>query len=112
MESRPTWATNRAAAIMAPSIPFGSINFQGQEEEENILASTSPTSYIQRMQRDMDRDTQLYQFSSSAHTNNIDAMAQALNPNPEAGRSAETALEIDDSDSDDDIEVVGIEAMM
>ena len=31
----------------------------------------------------------------------------------EAGRSAETALEIDDSDSDDDVvEVVAVEAMM
>lgn len=114
LESGSQWATNRAAAIMASSIPFGSINFHGQEEEEDILASTSPTSYVQRMQRDLDREAQLYQFSTTAPANNFAGTRRApdaSNSNRELGRSAETALEIDDSDNDD-VEVVGIEAMM
>jgi hypothetical protein len=45
--------------------------------------------------------------------NDVEPVQAAVGSNA-AGRSAETALEIDDSDSDDDdvVEVVAVEAMM
>lgn len=117
-----------ARAFPSPN-PFAYINLQREEEEEEILASSSPTSYIQRMQRDLDRNTELYQFSTSGTASAPSASGpngqSAFNSSPgsfggsrenmfnrEAGRSAETAFEIDDSDSDEDVEIVGIEAMM
>jgi hypothetical protein len=143
-------AATTSAAVTASSSsilqnPFDSI-LNHQEEEEAILSTTSPNSYLQRLQREMERDTERYQFSASAPTNvtnsssrtsfvdlsngpaldslpeDRSASADGLNEGSynnwssnsnEAGRSAETALEIDDSSDDDDVvEVVAVEAMM
>jgi hypothetical protein len=98
-----------------PLNPFGSIDLS-QREEEDILASTSPTSYF-RIHHDLDRNTDRYQFSTSpsgaaarVSAANWATLESAFASN-EAGRSAETALEIDDSD-DDEVEVVAVEAVM
>jgi hypothetical protein len=104
-----------------PLNPFGSIDLS-QTEEEDILASTSPTSYIRRIHRDLDRNTDSYQFSTSpsgapsvsaSNWATLDSAFASIGGarNDEAGRTAETALEIDDSD-DDDVEVLAVEAMM
>jgi len=123
--------------------PFASIDMTQREEEEDILSALSPTSYLQRLHREMDNErssTSSYQQYSvaTASRNPTSLDPPALNPSSlrrsaaavgrnssnaniggssgrcnEAGRSAETALEIDDSDSDDDdVVVVAVEAMM
>jgi hypothetical protein len=109
----------------------------------------SPTSYLQRLQNQLFRNVQRYQFNTDTAAVDRNLTRSGLNDDEraldasflrglaadslanedvtdtaigqssnhvnrnEAGRSAETALEIDDSDSDDDVvEVVAVEAMM
>jgi hypothetical protein len=127
---------------------LGGTTEQQEEEEGNILSPTSPSTYIQRLRRELERTSAQFQFSASASTTTagtarrtsvasfdhgaprrsgllyssarplrtdgrLGGMDGSIYDN-EAGRSAETALEIDDSDSDDDdvVEVVAVEAMM
>lgn len=50
---------------------------------------------------------------TSAHRNDNNSLAAAaVRNNPAAGRSVETALEIDSDDSDDVVEVIDVEALI
>lgn len=138
-------ASNDIAHASILGNPFASINLSRREDEEELLSAISPSTYIQRLRRELERTSEQFQFSASMSTTtttsparrtsvtsfhpgalrqsaflyssvrpltanlNLGGMGGSSYEN-EAGRSAETALEIDDSDSDDDdvVEVLAV----
>ena len=116
--------------------PYAPIDIAQMEEEEDILSVTSPSSFLQRLQRELERNTESYLYTAPVnndmnntrmnietvfdppafHRSPFDSRNESLrvSRNNEIGRSAETALEIDDSESDDDdvVEVIAVETMM